>query len=399
MRTYTGTFTASGITYNYTIQAPDALVFMYSRHVFCKVQLTDQDDEPVKGREITCRISTTESSYDTRYTDQDGWVVFDIARTLQIRTANIESEMDFENITTNLAKSRAITMRIIAYNTTLEDIAVEAFNGANDTVDKFWNNGRRRLRWFRNYPFTFDFPNINGNWSVSTNGGAAASSAFPYVSTTLARAMARVNANLLWHGESVTKKTVSGANNMATDINGNLITNTTTLDLIPCATAFDLDKYCYLRWLGKHGELFYWLFRRHSVTDEVKEEKSVMSITDDKFNSFGILGNENRTNYTRQTSVVLHSLPVDRIDFNIIRSIVTSPVVDMLVTYDVQTTPRSGAVSDARQVASYFYEYTQWRRVKISGGSYTASLKGDKYEQDKQLVIKISVPEEGGLRL
>lgn len=404
MRTYTGTFTANNITYKYKLTAPDALVYIYSKHVYCQCAITDSDDNPTINAEVKCRITGTSSTFNNRFTDANGLVTFDIARTLQVKINELSGyklsdELELRYSTSQLAKTKSMSLMFYAFNQNFKNVTIEAAHGANDILDQFWR-GKRRLRWFKNYPFTFDFQNINGNWQVATNDGSYLSASFPYVKTELERVMARINANLLWHGESnVNKKSVKGITTMAMNIDGGLSTVTMTLDLIADNETLDLKRNCYLRWLGKHGEVFYWLFRRHSQTDSVTSEVNRMSESDDAWNGNYILVNENKANYTKETSIVLYSLPVDGVDYETIKSIVTSPLVDMLVDYTIHTTPRTNQSPDARQIATDFYETARWQRVIVDKGNYTISLKGDQYKNDKQLVLKIIIPEEGGLRV
>ena len=394
MRTYTGTYTVSGVTYRYNIQAPDALVYQYSNRVYLRVRLLDSDSEPRNGREVKLRII---SRYDVRYTDQDGWAVFDISRFLQITTNNLAQEPNLQYVTNQLALTTALNLLIYDGSTLIKTIDIEAANGADDTIDNFWNEETRRLRWFTNYPFTFDFQNINGNWGVSTNGGSYSTTSFPYVSTTLSRVMARLDANSIFNSDkdnaSVRKKTVRATITMAMS-DGSLTSRIAKLDLMADRTSFNLDKRCYLRWIGKHGEVLYWLFDKHSVKEDVSVESSRMAFVDNLYNGYGILEDERKVNYTKATSMTIYSRPVDDIDYATLKSIINSPFVDMLVDYTIQTTPRSG---DSR--TGGFYEYTQWQRVKVDAGTYTRTMKTMKNDADRQLILTLSIPSEGGLQV
>ena len=453
MRTFTGTYTINGETYSYTIEAPNAAVFIYSRHVFCKVTIKDSDSYSVVNRKI--RISVSGGFVFEKYTKSDGSIMFDIARTLQIDKQasynDVKHEVDLTyNVTNKLAltETASIAFYDMTGNVQFRAFGIETLNGANDIIDKFWYRANRRLRWFRNYPATFDFQNINGNWSVSINGGTATSEAFPYVSTQRTYMMGRINPKRYFLGvANLNKAKFSGVSKISFDADGNLSDSTNTLTLIPDDAKLDFERMCYLRWIGKHGEVFYWLFKKHNIKDNVTRESQKMSYIPDSYNSYGILENEDLSNYEKETSLVVYSCPVDDIDFETLQSIINSPVVDMLISYDINFTPSKQEGEEEEQsgddtenerteenegvgevgtdetddtenddteketndddetdgggtdTGNYIEELTRWRRVTVERGTYTTLIDSDRHATNKQLVITLSIPKEGGLLL
>ena len=448
MRTFTGTYTINGETYSYTIEAPDAAVFIYSRHVFCKVTIKDSDSYPVVNRKI--RISVGVEFVFEKYTKSDGSIMFDIARTLQIQQRQYYSDVKHEvdltyNVTNKLALTNTanITFYDVAVGTThqFRAFSIETLNGANDIIDKFWYQANRRLRWFRNYPATFDFQNINGNVSLSINGATAQSTAFPYVSTQRTYIMARINPKRWFSNvRDFVKATIAGTSKISFDEDGNLTDSINSVTLIADNSDFDLKRKCYLRWIGKHGEVFYWLFKKYSVKDSITRETQRMAYIPDTFNSYGILENEELNNYGKETSLVVYSCPVDDFDFETLQSIINSPVVDMLVSYRINTTPSKqegeeeeqqggdeneregegneetndigteenegddteketeGDGDDNTDAGDYIEDIVKWQRVTVEKGNYTTVVT-DRHAVNKQLVLTLAMPKEGGLLL
>lgn len=397
MRTLTGTYTVGGETYNYTIVAPEAAVFIYSKHVYCKIQITQTENDitsPVVNRKIQLINVQGRTLNDFRYTDQNGWAIFDIARMLQLDKNSLQDELNLDyNDTAQVAHNNIVELRFYDTGASIYLVTEELCNGADDIMDKFWNNGIRQLRWFSNYPFTFDFQNINGNWNVSTNGGAAVAEAFPYESVVLSYVMSRINAKRYFGIPSSTdmSKKVSAQITMARDESGNLVTATDTLNITIDKQRFDLNRKCYLRWIGKHGEVFYWLFRKHSVKEDVKRDTFKRAYVEDSFNSYGLLDSDSVNDYSKEASMVVYSGRLSSYEYDVVKSIVNSPCVDMLISYSWSDTPRGGG-------GGYLEETAKWRRISVKEGSYAVKMT-DKNSIDKQMILTLSMPKEGELTL
>ena len=420
MRPYTGTYTINGETYSYTIEAPNAAVFIHSKHVFCKIRILDSDSYPVVNRKIKLTLVTRSLE---KYTNSNGSIVFDLARLLQISRGSyddVKSELNLTyNDTNQLSKTELNTFTFRDGNLQFQAVQFDSLNGANDILDKFWYDANRRLRWFTNYPFTFDFPNINGNWKVSVNGDALASQAFPYVSTQRTYIMARINPKRFFISENrvISKAKFSGVGQLSIDALGNISPSSNTLEIIADNQILDFERKCYLRWIGKHGEVFYWLFKKHSIKDSVTRDSAKMAYVSEAFNSYGVLDNDTPCNYEKETTLTVYSCPVDDIDFETLKSIISSPLVDMLVSYSVSYTPRTqqteqteetenegaegreNSGGDDRANGNYIEETTSWRRVSVEKGAYTTIIDSDRRAVNKQLVLTLVLPTEGRISL
>lgn len=421
MRILTGTYIKGGMTYSFTIKAPNEIVYIYSKHVFCTVQIKrndGQESRPVTNRLIRLTIGEINEE---RRTNSDGTAVFDFARILQILKNDSSQELDINyNRTANLAHT---TSRVVALKDSdegsvlqFQQFSFETANGADDILDKFWTNNRR-LRWFSNYPFTFDFQNLNGNWSVKTDNGSFVTEAFPYESSQRTRIMSRINARRYFaSSDRYFKKTLRASITMAMDDSGNPTTVTNhTLELTRDNRNFDLYRRCYLRWLGKHGEIFYWLFTKHSETDSVKsDEHSLAYVDENAYSSYGVLESETSSNHEKETTITVYSDMLDNADYEIVRSLATSPFVDMLVSYSTQATPTSpGSGRDSAEESEGDSERTEesggdnensgismtetalWQRVRIGAGNYTKQVNSDTSSVNKQLVFRLIIPKEG----
>lgn len=424
MRTLTGTYTKNSITYNYTAHVPDAAVFVHSKHVYCDIRITRsyiQEDErgdphtitePV--RNLSIRLANTAGNgalNEFRYTDRTGTVYYDIARMLQIEKSNLDTELNLDySVVSQLAKTNKITARFYDGTTQIANFQMELLNGANDTTDKWWL-ARRSLRWFVNYPFTFDFQNINDDWSVRFMGGDASVTHFPYVTTSLVYSVARVNPKHLWNITTNTMGvTVSHVISMATDGEGGFTSSNGALDIYYDRQSFDLNKKCYLRWIGKHGEVFYWLFRKHSTAEQTTIEKVDRSYVSDRYTGFDIIEGDRAVDYSKENTLTIFSEMLNNDEYEIVKSIINSPYVDMLVDYTVTNIPvqspgndpqaeqvEQGEQEESREDTST--EQTHWQRVFVNNGKFVTDEKAIKKFTDKQLVLTLTLPREGGLAL
>lgn len=398
MRTLEGTYTKGGTTYNYKALVPDAAVFVHSKHVFSYITITDSSSNFVVNRQIQMIATTMNTGLNEfRNTDSQGTASYDIARMLQITKGDIKNELQInQNTTVQLTKARRITISFYDSGTVIVAFFQELLTGANDTIDKWWYN-RRRLRLFTNYPYTFDFQNINGNWSVGDLGGALTTEAFPYVSTNLTYSMVRINPKRQWGSDlsrNIAGKTVSAQITMATK-DGSFTQVASYLDLIIDRQSFDLDKKCYLRWIGKHGEVFYWLFRKHSTVDATAKESFKRSFIGDGYDSYGVIDTEELAELKKTSTMTVFTDMLNNDEYDVVMSIINSPYVDMLVSYEVDYTPRGQVEAQS----DYIYETVKWQRVTVNAGKYQTMRKSSQGFTDKKLVITLSLPEEGGLSL
>ncbi len=387
MRTTTGTYTKGGVTYNYSVTYPNVMAFIYSRHLYVKLAITDANDDPVVGRRIQVTMQPTFlSGYEYRYTDANGEVMVDVARMMQIVTDNVRAEFNL-NYATAVALWGASARVVGLYDsgTQIALLSLEAYNGADDMGDCWLKTSAdepMRLRWFKNYPFTFDFPNVD-EVTLKKDGGTQSVVSWAQQTSSLHYPMQRVSASevtALDNTTGVAKLTASGW--CYIDKDGTLQTNQAyRLNLEVCDCDYDTGKV-YLRWLGKHGEIFYWLFNRHSEAEQVTHERSRRAMVPNWRDTYGLLDSESVDNYDAAKTLTVYSGKVDKHYYDILRSLVKSPIVDMLTSLDTITTPT-------------------WTRVVIDGGTYAETLKAPDIRDNtsRQLVFNIILPKEGGVTL
>ncbi|MBQ2299198.1 MAG: hypothetical protein II278_07470, partial [Bacteroidaceae bacterium] len=75
MKKLNGTFVTGGVTYNYEAVMPESLIFIYSRHVYSYIKITDENGKGVEGLRVQQVImgSTTMAgnNKEYRYTNKD----------------------------------------------------------------------------------------------------------------------------------------------------------------------------------------------------------------------------------------------------------------------------------------------------------------------------------------
>lgn len=411
MRTLKGTYTKNGVLYKYNAMVPDMTVFVHSKHIFFKITITNNIDvQQVNKRIQLIAITSNTALNEFRDTDSQGTATYDAARMLQITKGDVKNELDInQNIDAQLENGKRFTCGFYDGGTQIVSFFLELLTGANDTTDKWWM-GRRRLRWFVNYPFTFDFENINGNWSIGDLGETPETEAFPYVTTSMTKARVRLNAKRLFGSEmsSSAGKTITAKIDMATN-EGSFASAVSRLDLIVDRQSFDLDKKCYLRWIGKHGEIFYWLFRKHDLTQQTSKEIFKRAYIDDGYNRYGVIDTEAPADFKKADILTVFTDMLNNDEYEVVKSIITSPYVDMLVSYVISTTPRNNGTNEndietdveeeTRAVGDYLEEATRWQRVTVNDGRFVTIMKHDKNFTDKQMIISLSLPEEGGLSI
>ena len=384
MRTSTGTYTKSEDTYYYSVIYPEAIVFAHSRHAYIKINILDNDSFPESALALAFRVIHPNGSQftETRYTDASGNLTIDIARILQIMTDNVKDEMnfDYENEIT-LRPGSDMKVRIYDGSVQVVEITFDLYNGADDIGDKWWNSvhGKRKLKWFKNYPFTFDFPNVSEVNYQRDNGIIVADSSWQQGQTSLTYGIQRVSA----------LNTILSLATQCVDIwtpwygfdeEGVLQSFTNRVSLEIDNQTYDKRKI-YLRWIGKHGEVFYWLFDRHSLTEDVSREMSRRAMTPNWRDDNGLLDGDVIDGYDVEREMVVYSGMLDKGYYDLVHSVVDSPVVDILMNDDL-TDPL-------------------WNRVSVKGGSYTESLKYPALSSDrnKQVVLTLALPKKGGISL
>lgn len=434
MRTQTGTYTIGGVTYNYAVEAPDEMIFIHSRRLQIKLTITraapasgggtaereeegggtavsDGEEErtatgqeqgsqertdgqeeraaatPVANRRVqVTTFPTFMRGYDFRYTDANGCLTVDIGRMMQVVTDNVAQEPDIDYRTVGgvvLSKASRRHIRFYDGGTAICNIAFDAHNGADDIADCWEDNsigGPRRLKWFKSYPFTFDFPNVTQE-VLRRDGGNTSIGAHTHITTTLTNAVQRViPANIA--GLAAARRTIDIAS--AADDGfcfnrlGVLTAGRNRVFIEIDAQPYDTRKV-YLRWLGKHGELFYWLFNRQYVEDSVSSETYDTAGGAVSYDLLTGIADDGVTAIKAASRrLAVHSGLLNGHYYRLVRSVMSSPVVDMLAHHNY---------GDERT-------YPLWRRVTIEAKKSSEIVRHPDTQGNasRELTLVIDIP-------
>lgn len=385
---------------NYEVEEPEEAIFIYSRHVYCRVCLTNEN-KPVAGMKIRFDVNDNDLGdilyTDVRYTDGDGRVTFDIARGLQALMNNREEEMS--SLMYDATDSALWAMRRVRFNVNV--VTDETFhmlnmpfiyhtliNGAHDNaVD--WNvldniNEPLRLKAWRNYPFTLDIANTNSVHYKTFPSTASSPSA--WLRYSLEKVETDVSYQMIRHSIAKLMDDYPNAQRISIRIpkaNGQTLSVVNGKDevrqaayyLIDVSDAANCDRYTYLRWLGKHGEVFYWLFDNVTEDISVRTDTYARAMVDDVFR--GLVTNKMRDNGIIRDSSTTKTRTIateylDKDYYQLVSSIIESPMVDMLIG--------SG-------------ENEKWQRVNVADGSFSRSLKMADRAKRNRIVLTIEISE------
>lgn len=123
----------------------------------------------------------------------------------------------------------------------------------------------------------------------------------------------------------------------------------------------------YLRWIDRHGFTVYWLFKQGDEQREVKAEGEFIRNNMAEIDAASIQGdvNDRLKYYARTDTMELCAPLVDRVQFDVLQDIASSPSVDM---YD----KASG----------------QWQAVTVKAGTYTKTA-----DELQDFVVMVTMPE------
>lgn len=430
MRTATGTYTVGGTTYKYEVTMPEAIVFTHSNHIYLKVRITDGNDDAVADRQIQITTNPNWFGYEFRYTNANGELTVDMARVIQIITDNVKDEFNIDyNDAVTLCQSLIRNIQLYDKGVQFYNVRIETFNGA-DSVGDCWMNsavkGARRLRWFKNYPFTFDFPNLD-EVTLSVDGAEAAVSQWPLATAGMrVYAMQRANPVLISAVSSAAKSIDISALWYAFDAEGVLQSNMTNRLHVDVDSRPYNKNAVYLRWLGEHGEIYYWLFHRFQQQRDVKLTKNRRTMISDLYDDYGLLDTEQITDSKETATLTVYSEFVDKTFVDMIMTVVRSPFVDMLVSYSVGQSSSQGNQQQQEERAEgseqteNAQEETQqqesensdsdatppltftarWKRVLLKEGSYVEDLnRVSGAMRNKQVVLVLDLPTKKGVEI
>ena len=377
MQTINGT--AGG--YAYTLETPEELVFAYSNHVYFRLRLTE-GNTPVQGMRVRCLVADGDGKEhnERRYTDGDGRVTFDIARVLQVLTDNRDEEMSNLMYDANdyaLWAMSQVTVGIILEpgDTSIELATIfpahTVVNGCHDNARDWWS-GERRLKWWINYPFTYDQKDTD---LVIIMQGAGGKNAEVHKMSDNALQLVRFNPAPYDDGKSPTMTIRLRRSDGFAIVDGQMTTrqaNPVHLDIDRCERN---DRKTYLRWLGTHGEVFYWLFDNITEDIAIKSDTYARTMTDDTFR--GLVTNRMRDNGIIKDSTTTRTRTVatdflDKDCFELVASIAESPCVDMLIGSE---------------------DNEKWQRVLVADGSFSRSMKVADRAKRNRISLTIEIPE------
>lgn len=380
------TGTALGKTY--TTEVPDEVIFIYSKHVYFRAHIEG-------GAGVQIRLYITNHDYsiqhdEYRYADSEGRVTFDIARILQMLTDSRDKELSAlmydanDNAPWNMP-SWNITLTLIAEvdGGAFQSVPLAQYfttfvlvNGAHDNAYD-WRNAPTikdaiRLKWWTEYPFTFDFINTDSiNVSQIGYGEIREISKLPADSV---YQMIRLNPA----GLGITSDwalIIPRYSVGLTIIDGELYSNKRNYMVLNVDRCPRSDRKTYLRWLGSHGEVFYWLFDNITEDISVKSETYSRAMTDNEFR--GLVTNRIRGNglirHSEQTKTrTIATEYLDNGHYDIVQSVASSPCVDMLI-------------DDGNS--------EKWQRVSVADASFSRSLKVADRAKRHRIVLTIEISE------
>lgn len=372
----------------YELETPEEAIFIYSRHVYCRVRITDNSNNPIAGTNILFSITDDigEVLYnESRYTDNNGQVVMDIARILQTITNNREEEMAslmYDADENAMWAMRRVKMQFTVNSNEMFHMLNTPFayytliNGAHDNAYDWRNTPRYenaiRLKWWAEYPFTLDF--INTDLINVSQNGLGEIREIAKLPADSEYQMIRLNPAGL--GITANRALILPRNRIGfTIIDGVLYDNKRNIVMLDIDRCPKSDRKTYLRWLGSHGEVFYWLFDNITEDISVKSELYSRAMTDNEFR--GLVTNRMRDNgiirdiETTRTRTISTEL-LDSDYYDIVQSVAASPFVDMLIGEG---------------------EGEKWQRVNVTDASFSRSLKTANRAKRHRIVLTIEISE------
>lgn len=327
MQAIKGNFEYEEKAYIYSGNIPDAVVFSYSNHIYVRLKIKQENNNPAKAFGVILTIDGPSQISEKRYTNAEGDVIFDISRIIQMMTDNRDKELTNLNYNMNRLSWLASTIRLrisVNYELVFIDTTIEAINGTISPEEQ-WFIRPVSLKYWRGLPHTFDFLNVD-SVDISIDGSSfSPMSWIPGTSTLRYVQMMR----------SMTEQFTAGAkNNVKIRANGlgvafEAITpaiNQVNIEID--SFCGDMSRYTYLRWLGRQGEVFYWLFKNGTQTTSVKSEKYSIAMTEDVRENYTYL-NGIKKEPTRELTRSIASEYVSRELYQVLSSVIASPCVDM----------------------------------------------------------------------
>lgn len=372
----------------FQITYPEDYIFAQSRHTYINIdRLHDIDHYPNQGMPVKMQITDTTANKtyaEVRYLDKDGKAMFDIARFLQVFMEDTvkPDTITHDNDQSTLVIAHAVTISLFYDIETTAFWTLSTFevvNGADEVMDNWWN-GTRRLRWWHNYPFTFDFRNLD-EASITVNDGAATVGHLPQI-TPDAFTYSRIRVNPKYLAANANKLEVATTSNTGMGfVFGHFYSTKRNVVVLLGNSCARSDKDIYLRWLNRHGELSYWLFKRYSVQRKFKATDNQRAyIKDERIDETTmVIDNALLRALTVEGELKCYTDSLDGIDYEIVRQMFSAPFVDLYL-------PEPSALMKT----------AVWHRVHIKPETQTEVLRhADDYTKNRQVTVTLTMPEEG----
>lgn len=361
--------------WQYTAIVPEKAIFIYSRHTYAKLNIRNLDGSAASAVRVQGVVDYAGKQYtnEYRYTDSDGNVTFDFAAILQAAKNDRDKEMallTYEMTSFSSWQMGICSIRFYIGGVELRSASTfyELINGAHDNAQDWWSKDRR-LKWWTAYPFTFDFTNQERVAAIEKSG-LMQEVATPYIKTSLTTLLVRFNAAILrTSGSRITIKNLSHPGIAVED--GIIVgtDNRVTLDVERCPMS---DRKTYLRWIGSHGEVFYWLFDNITESVEVNTETFRRTMVDDMFQGTA-------TNLTRDNGIVRDCSAVTS------RSIAT----EML---DGEYYDLVSSIGDSVAVDMYLGD-NKWQRVNVADATFAKDIKRSSKGKRNRITLTIQISE------
>ena len=367
----------------YQLTYPENYIFAHSRHTYINIdRLSDADNIPNSGGTVLLEIKDNDTNItysEARYLDWNGKADFDIGRYLHILMEDtLRADADFDTTANSkLVANHSVTVRLKYGGVWFWTYDFEVVNGADEPTDNWWD-GQRRLRWWYQFPFTFDFRNID-EASIQKNGGAVIVGNLPQI-TPDTKTYSRIRINATSVGGLWANTLRVSSNYGMGFIDGGFSGNKSNSVLLIGNGCQPSEQNAYLRWLNRHGELNYWLFNRYSQQRSIKASDYQRAyIKDERIGANATIDNALLRTLTIEGEMTVYTDALDGIDYEIVRQIFTAPFVDLYLPDQ----------SDR-------WKKAVWKRLNIKAGSQTEALRHtDTYTQNRQVTITLTLPEEG----
>lgn len=387
----------SGNDHHYSAQFPEDFVFVHSRHIYLETQLMaggfSNADVSVPVM-LTMLDQNTGARYSvTKYTNGVGKVTFDMSRFLQLLCDFVYDDgvrHYYDASPMNRVNCHFVEYWLTAFDINYIDRGIVCFAGTDEITD-FWWKEPRHLRWWKNLPFTFDFRHVD-TAVVEPDGGVSSVVTLPVITYNETYERVRIDPRAMnWDANKVLRVRTNSNDGFAIRI----ATAQDTDHVFGTSMVYDAynevvlhvddeplsEHSVYLRWLNRHGEMCYWLFKPYASKRTIKSTSVHRSMTlDERFVDSIRPSADIRTRELKRELTVYTEL-LQKWEYEHVAELLDAPYADMLLLLlDGYNLP-AGVV--------------RWQRVHVKPTSYNENLRlvSDR-DQNRQFVITIELPEQ-----